>query len=49
MKITKIENNVGAVALDFEVPTTHSYILDGNILSHNSMKGILEYNEPKKK
>lgn len=47
MKITKIEKNIGACALDFEVPTTHSYILSNNILSHNSMKGVLEYNEPK--
>jgi len=47
MRITNIKNNVGAVALDFEVPTTHSYILKNNILSHNSLKGILEYNEPK--
>jgi len=48
MKVLNIERNIGAIALDFEVSTTHSYILKNNILSHNSMKGVLEHSDTKK-
>jgi len=43
MKIISIEKNIGGIALDFEVDTTHSYLLKNNIISHNSMRGILQY------
>jgi ribonucleoside-diphosphate reductase alpha chain len=49
MKITKIEKNIGAVALDFEVPDIHSYLLKDNILSHNSIAGILSYSKDEDK
>src|SRR6056297_1904840 len=48
MKITKIEKNMGAIALDFEVPNTHSYLLKNGIMSHNSLAGILSYSKDEK-
>lgn len=45
MKIISIEKTSDIVA-DLEIEVTHSYLLDGDIISHNSLKGILETNTP---
>lgn len=48
MKVVKIDHNVGAIALDIEVEKTHSYMFSNRVLSHNSVKGILEHKKETK-
>lgn len=45
MIITSIEKT-SAILADIEVENSHTYLIEGEIISHNSMKGVLEYNEP---
>lgn len=45
MKIISIEK-VSDVMADLEIEGSHTYLLESGIISHNSMRGILEYNEP---